>query len=625
MNECPHCNTLNPVQASTCRVCNLDLPRKNQPSVRKTTSKMAVFDLDNTLFDLSRRERVARRQGLKPKSKKWFEFLNQNQYVLMDTAIPGTINFVRNLSENGYTIAYLSGRPRSVLAATKKSLQQAGFPIDALHEDLIFLHSGNPSKKNLIKHKLNVLTHLKSKFDVDFFFDDTPEFREAAKSLFIPGVYQSISAYTGNDNPRSNPMMSSASSTHAYEQPSRQNPHALVCPEHGIRASEEIGQNQFGSLICLECGADLKMDGNVRTNGAFDRLKKKVQNYLKDRELRKQGFEPVPDYVMPESAFSTYPGGFATREEYLADLERQGEIAKRARQRKLDNIPPREKRINEFNRGSASGLEDDLGSLENLIAWGDLMEEGFSSKEAEDIVYGPGGMRYDPKPKSNPQIQRPRQLSGSTAARCRRCGTQLGTVEARRRGCPNCAISNPPPKPRKKRGKSGKMRKEPVKKYVERFMGDKKMNEEFPDRAQRFAVGLSYAREFYGNSTVERHYPSRDIVRTNPGTVAEAKEMYKKFHQKNPSSVKKQKIDIGDTWVGLGKAWSIGYRSGKETGDSKQKYIHNFGVDEESGKKFKEPDLYYVKNKDGSQMMVIMGGDWYIDVDSDGKVSWIYI
>ena len=29
----------------------------------------------------------------------------------------------------------------------------------------------------------------------------------------------------------------------------------------------------------------------------------------------------------------------------------------------------------------------------------------------------------------------------------------------------------------------------------------------------------------------------------------------------------------------------IGYRSGKETGDESQKYIHNFGVDEESGKK----------------------------------------
>ena len=215
---------------------------------------------------------------------------------------------------------------------------------------------------------------------------------------------------------------------------------------------------------------------------------------------------------MPESAFSTYPGGFTTREEYRADLARQREEAKRARQRRLDNIPPREKRINKFNQGRTSELEDDLGSLENLIAWGNLMEEGFTPQEAEFEVYGPGGMRYDPKPKSNP-----------------------------------------PPKPRKKRSKSGKMRKEPVKKYVERFMGDKKMNEEFPDRAQRFAVGLSYAREFYGNSTVEKHYPSSDIVKTNPGTVAEAKEMYKQFHQKNPSSVKKQKIDFGDTWIGLGK------------------------------------------------------------------------
>tara|TARA_Y100000114_G_scaffold6645_1_gene5340 strand:- start:415 stop:1857 length:1443 start_codon:yes stop_codon:yes gene_type:complete len=245
------------------------------------------------------------------------------------------------------------------------------------------------------------------------------------------------------------------------------------------------------------------------------------------------------------------------------------------------------------------------------------------------VKWSERGVRMPPPPRANPQIQRPRprpqQSGSSTAARCRRCGTQLGTAEARRRGCPNCVISNPPPKPRKKRSKSGKMRKEPVKKYVERFMGDKKMNEEFSDRAQRFAVALSYAREFYGNSTVDRNYPPRDVVRTNPGTVAEAKEMYKKFHQKNPSHVKKKKIDIGDTWVGLGKAWSIGYRSGKETGDSNQKYIHNFGVDEESGKKFKEPDLYYVKNKDGSQMMVIMGGDWYIDVDSDGKVSWIYI
>ena len=106
------------------------------------------------------------------------------------------------------------------------------------------------------------------------------------------------------------------------------------------------------------------------------------------------------------------------------------------------------------------------------------------------------------------------------------------------------------------------------------------------------------------------------LPRSNPHTpVSDAKEFYKQFHQKPAKNVKKTKVDIGDTWVGLGKAWSIGYRSGKETGNEAQKYIHNFGVDEESRKQFKEPDLYYVKNNDGSQMMVIMGGDWYIDVD----------
>ena len=200
--ECPHCNTLNPPQAVTCRVCNLSLPKQNAPATfmqSGTRPKMAVFDLDKTIFDLSRRERAARRQGLKAGSNKWYEFLNQNKYILMDTPMPGTASFIRELSENGYTIAYLSGRPRHTLAATKQSLQENGFPIDAMEQDLVFLHSGKGSIRNITNHKKSVLTHLKKVFDIDFFFDDTPEFREAAKSLFIPGVYPSIAAYTGKE------------------------------------------------------------------------------------------------------------------------------------------------------------------------------------------------------------------------------------------------------------------------------------------------------------------------------------------------------------------------------------------------------------------------------------------
>ena len=356
VNECPHCNHLNPDHAATCRVCNLELPRKNQPSVRKVTSKLAVFDLDNTLFDLSRRERVARRQGLKPKSKKWFEFLNQNQYVLMDTAIPGTTNFVRGLSESGYTIAYLSGRPRSVLAATKKSLQQAGFPIDALQEDLIFLHGGNPSKQNLIKHKLNVLTHLKSKFDVDFFFDDTPEFREAAKSLFIPGVYPSIGAYTGNDNPRSNPMMSSASSTHAYEQP-------------------------------------------PLPNGVFDNIKKKIRDARSGRQPAPRSPPMPPMPPKPPMLPSPPPlddSAYEVMTKELADAKRKetiSELPDETRRKWAVGIDPsypvgrdiysvdgvREP----WAQGAGDGIEH---YIQRAIAVNALLEAGFTAKDADEMA-----------------------------------------------------------------------------------------------------------------------------------------------------------------------------------------------------------------------------------------------
>lgn len=514
MNECPHCNTRNPPQAVTCRVCNLDVPRTNAPSLLHTTNrpKMAVLDLDKTLFDLSRRERAARRQGLKEGTDKWYEFLNQNKYILMDTPIPGTVSFVKQLSDNGFTIAYLSGRPRHSLAATKQSLQENGFPIDAVEQDLVFLHSGKGSIKNITKHKLTVLTHLKNSFDIDFFFDDTPEFREAAKSLFIPGVYSSVASYTGKEERPSAPKKSRSKKA-------RKN------PGHG------------------------------------------------------------------------------------------------------DGLCPKTTAIDPY-----TGVYYACSKPEHHSGVHDLSIERVS----------PDTRHSDENP-----------------------------------------FDNPPPMPRKKRDKAGNMRKEPIKKYTERFMGDKKMNEEFPVRRQRFAVALSYARKFYSDAAVNKAYPPRSnprpnhskhkqifdkldekekeeererlqkeiedlerqlydlnpmnhpallpppfspSPRSNPHTpVHEAKSFYKQFHQKPAKNVKKTKVDIGDTWVGLGKAWSIGYRSGKETGNETQKYIHNFGVDEESGKKFKEPELYYVKNNDGSQMMVIMGGDWYIDVAEDGSMSWIYI
>jgi hypothetical protein len=784
-NECPHCNTHNPPQAVTCRVCNLNVPRSN-PSLLtagRALPKLAVFDLDKTVFDLTRRERAAKRQGLKPKGKGWYEFLNQNQYVLMDTAIPGTVSFIKSLSDDGYTIAYLSGRPSRILAATKQSLQESGFPIDATDRDLVFLHSGNQSSLgNLTNHKKAVLTHLKSMFDIHFFFDDTPEFREAAKSLFIPGVYSSISSYTGKEERPSAPKKTRSSKA-------RNNPH-------------------------LELLSETPMSD-------YD-----VDEYYDQEYYDKDEWHDSPAEFEAENL---------TLEQLMAE-ERAA----------ADDIKRREERYDE--------------------------EQDWNAKYGE-----PGDYEYVDDALKESQDEH---------------SALVDELKSRK---PELMAN--PPKPRKKRNKAGNMIKEPVKKYMSRFMADPKMNKEFPDNSQRFAVGLSYARKFYGDAKVDKHYPPRsnpsskrgdkskpvvldtnlssmsytgntklpgrlpyqlikklrsllardreyggfvkdnkiyygtshgihgvslefeghafkdaefifhthpfgfrkgmqgtispaDIgtscgarmfggtswhlviqkrginiirtsiaqksdlhkaliagnkgkwkteklnktfddlfntdmkvisnmynpkkpyrghifdkemkvfhpdwnasselkqeealintcdkfvkgfnfdmwylevpsehsdwskemtehfpldeksfsdvadyfkgykqIRSNPRSnphnpVTEAKEMYEQFHKKAPSNVKKTKVDIGDTWVGLGKAWSIGYRSGKETGNETQKYIHNFGVDEESGKKFKEPELYYVKNKDGSQMMVIMGGDWYIDVDADGEVSWIYV
>lgn len=65
------------------------------------------------------------------------------------------------------------------------------------------------------------------------------------------------------------------------------------------------------------------------------------------------------------------------------------------------------------------------------------------------------------------------------------------------------ARGNPPVKPRRKKMKNGKYRKEPAKKYVDRFMGDSKMVSEFPDRGQRYAVGLNYVKKYYGKSGLD--------------------------------------------------------------------------------------------------------------------------
>ena len=118
--------------------------------------------------------------------------------------------------------------------------------------------------------------------------------------------------------------------------------------------------------------------------------------------------------------------------------------------------------------------------------------------------------------------------------------------------------------------------------------------------------------------------PKSNPPRSNPpkNKVKKAKELYKHMNGKMPSKVETAELDIGDVWyqVGEGGCWQIGYMSGKETGNSAQKYVHHFNEETKNGD---FPKLYATIPDEGKPMLIITGGTWKIKTDEQG-VAWIY-
>ncbi len=105
---------------------------------------------------------------------------------------------------------------------------------------------------------------------------------------------------------------------------------------------------------------------------------------------------------------------------------------------------------------------------------------------------------------------------------------------------------------------------------------------------------------------MNKHYPA--VALTLGVSVADAKKMYKQFHQKNPSKVEKKTMNIGETWIGLGKAWSIGYRSGKETGDAEPEVHSQLWGRRRNGKKIQRTGPLLRARRGGSDDLLIVTG-----------------
>ena len=158
-----------------------------------------------------------------------------------------------------------------------------------------------------------------------------------------------------------------------------------------------------------------------------------------------------------------------------------------------------------------------------------------------------------------------------------------------------------------------------------RIEGDGRGADGLPDPVSSISFTFLYPREFIGKMRDEGKKRNPRAKKNPPSQkkMDKAKKAYKDFNGKDPKEVRTEKVDFGGMLVYLGDCWSIGYRNGKEGFGDDQKYIHEFGVDEETGRTFEEPKLYMTVPDKGKPMLVIKDGAWKIKTDKNG-VSWIY-
>lgn len=204
---CPRCDTQLAYGARNCPTCNSKVDIRANPGTLHPLGerakfdmarpKMAVFDIDMTLLDTSSKDRAAIRAGvIDPKGKKLFPKGEAAYDRYMSTPIkrlrtdkpfPGAVNFVKNLMGRGYSIAYVTARPKKIRQNTIEQLESFGFPVfyDYDGSNMVFHKSAN----DVAEYKLNKLKELSKRYDIDYFFDDLESNRKAAESLGIPGVF----------------------------------------------------------------------------------------------------------------------------------------------------------------------------------------------------------------------------------------------------------------------------------------------------------------------------------------------------------------------------------------------------------------------------------------------------
>ncbi len=551
---------------------------------------MAIFDIDDTIFNSSQREKNARRAGLSPsgpytgdrkpsdypKGKKAFmDFFNSPKQFRIDTPTPGALDYINALVRDGYTIAYLTGRPNTYINPTIEHLKETGFPVFNDYKSgqpLVFMKPNKQHKTPVFKY--NVMRNLQGQYDVHYFFDDLKDNRDMAFKLGIIGVYDLRDRLGVRDNPGGyGPKWEIGSSydlaptdyaDRGVFMPSPEGQAAAYARrQKKIDAKREkvkmvkckrCGQKEFedaldGRGVCRKCVHAEKRDdtkGEVHKvigGVPFDKAGRMLLNPPGYREaagcivqrgsdkkilLLRRSIHETSFHGMYELPGGKLEEGETPKEAALIETKEEAGLDVRITKVLPPHIDHDMKKVyHGFVGAPKKGAKVKISEEHDEYKWVSIKQALAlpSKKLSHHARFLLGAMQAEESIKGTKIVKQPGP-DGKNCGNCAHYCSKTNTCHlwSKKKGskvfvlpdwfCQGYApmpLPNPLPKPRKKNG-----RKEPSKKFVDRMMGNTKMRAEFPDAGQRYAVTLRLVEKHYGKAArkkiAPKGNPSADIL-----------------------------------------------------------------------------------------------------------------
>ncbi|MBU02929.1 MAG: hypothetical protein CME55_06505 [Halieaceae bacterium] len=459
--ECPSCNADNADGVVFCVVCGAELPRSN-PNHALGKGKMAVFHVEEALLSNSAGERIARRKGL---SGKRFEREVANN---LEKAVsrPGVKDFVNKLGRKNHVIAFISSLEDSYQFRLQDRLRQLGYPVAADSSGPLVL-MGDAAKN---------IRSLGNRYDIVFSFGSSSA--AAAKEMDVPGVYATVNDYIGDSKnpylaPEPTPGSYTLSGLHPAPTPG---PYTLTNPNCGC-----------GKNPCVTYGSMKNAPFDI--SGAADMTDEERMEAM-GRYQEKQAAQQTAAQAAADAAARAEAARKKQLEANIPAIKQSIEAwARRYIDPELPRVLAEIKQAPDFSSTIKFGTSR-AGAPELERLMNDSRDAGYWIGDHLSDLYGVlvtvFGTNY-------------RGIGRSVTF----YNLPPGSPIPRPTPPPMPPTRNPPPKPRRQTSKkTGKKRRESAKKYFDRLMGNKMMNEEFPDNSQRSAVALRYVKEEYGQRGV---------------------------------------------------------------------------------------------------------------------------